>query len=76
MAQMHKILPALTVCFSLLAAPLQARPGAQGPEEDAHELAAQDVACRGVSTLVEITVAMELAVLWNRLRYSKIAAPA
>ena len=29
MAQMHKILPALTVCFSLLAAPLQARTGAQ-----------------------------------------------
>lgn len=29
MAQMHKILPALTVCFSLLAAPLQARTGAE-----------------------------------------------
>ncbi|MEY4707911.1 MAG: hypothetical protein RJB58_1634 [Pseudomonadota bacterium] len=29
MAKMHKILPALTVCFSLLAAPLQARTGAQ-----------------------------------------------
>lgn len=29
MAQMHKILPALTVCFSLVAAPLQARTGAE-----------------------------------------------
>src|SRR5262249_24087793 len=36
--------------------------------------AASTTACRGVRTLVETTVAIELAVSWNPLMYSKTSA--
>ena len=37
-------------------------------------IAASTTACRGVSTLVETTVAIELAVSWKPLMYSKTNA--
>ncbi len=37
-------------------------------------VAARATACRGVSTLVATTVAMELAVSWKPLMYSKTSA--